>query len=467
MKSSIRNQILWPFALIQTLTIGALSILLALRAIDAAQTQAVGRLNGVVQTLRDASFPVHSSILQQMKGLSAADYIALNDDGGIVGSTLPESTTARLVNQILGMKQFAKDDSSESGPSGTRQDSGISDFIPVHTVEGPYVVGRADIRKSSNASELFVMMPEGDWRALTESNMWPPLLIGAAALSIMVAVSIVLAGRFAQRIRRMQDHVRRISAGHFQLAIPESGSDELGELAESIHKLAGELDHLTQQIRINERAAVVTQVAGGLAHQLRNSITGARLAVQVHIRRCEQSDRESLQVALRQLSLTESQIRGLLTLTRDLQQKPEPGEADEVIRHVELLVQPECQHHQIRLDVQLSNSGFTISDAEQMEAALLNVVRNAMEATGPGGQVEIESSFAESRFIVEIRNTGPPVAPEIADNMFDPFVTSKPEGVGLGLTLASRAASDHHGQLTCLRTGEWTRFRFELPLSQA
>ena len=68
--------------------------------------------------------------------------------------------------------------------------------------------------------------------------------------------------------------------------------------------------------------------------------------------------------------------------------------------------------------------------------------------------------------IVEVSDTGPGPPPVLQENLFDPFVTSKPEGAGLGLALARHVAQVHHGSLSWSREGAWTRFRLCLPRAE-
>jgi hypothetical protein len=274
--------------------------------------------------------------------------------------------------------------------------------------------------------------------------------------------------------------VQKLASLEFEELLPVSGDDEMQELASSINRMALDLQSTTKQIRITERTSLVTQVAGGLAHQLRNSITGAQMAVQLHLRRCRDTDKESLRVALLQLSLTENQIRGLLRLTRDAQQPPVPGCIDGMIQTIRDLLAPQCQHSEIGFSVTFPSpedcGKLTVSDAEPIQASLLNLMQNAVEACGPGGQVQVIVALQKDEALsnqsphntgswicVDVLDNGPGVNQELDSRIFEPFVTGKPEGVGLGLTLASQTADDHGGSLTFERVGEWTRFRFRIP----
>jgi signal transduction histidine kinase len=90
----------------------------------------------------------------------------------------------------------------------------------------------------------------------------------------------------------------------------------------------------------------------------------------------------------------------------------------------------------------------------------LNLVQNAVEAAGQGGAVEIVVGADGS---VEVLDTGPGPPADLADRLFEPFVSGKAEGVGLGLALARRVAETAGGRLSWDRRGGRTCFRLELP----
>ncbi len=462
MRWPIRNQILLPFAIVQTIAVAVLSFSAAWMAADRAEKVAFERLERVVATLGNASFPIRTPILEQMKGLSGADFIASDSGLRVTASTL----TDEQASLILAM------------PRSTAESGRLGRLLPVRSGEQAWLVGAVEVLKSPELKQLLVLVPEQQWQSLRREVILPPLMIGAVTLLLMVTVSFWLAARMGGRLKRMQQHVQQLASCEFDQLLPTTGDDELQELATSINGMAKDLQFTTRQIRINERTSLITQVAGGLAHQLRNSITGAKMAVQLHLRRCHDVDRESLNVAIRQLSLTENQIRGLLRLTRDVQQPPIIGRIDHILQTVQGLLEPQCAHSDIQMSLRLPSANarekLVVADSEQMQASLLNLVQNAVEAAGPGGRVQIEvslpgdseaaDSLAEQdrKIRVEIFDSGPGVSAELGARIFEPFVTGKPEGVGLGLTLAAQTAEEFGGSLQFDRVNGMTRFRFEI-----
>ena len=448
----IRNQILVPVAALLTAAVTLIAVFSAVLATRRSEEQTLRHLQEVIATLGQSSFPLAPNVLDKMRGLSGADFVVRDDQGKLVAATFQQTDELRSA-----LEQIPP---SEELPS-------LRKYPALSVLGRRYLVSA--VRNPASETTLIVLYPEQSLRQARWEAALPPLAVGAATILLMVLLSAWLAQRLSRRIQSVQTQVAAIAGGEFIEIETGQRQDEIRELATSVNAMSRQLRQMQQTIRQAERSRLLGQLAGGLAHQLRNAVTGARLAVQLHLRRCtssHQSD-DSLTVALRQLSLTEEQIKGFLSLGRQEQKPPEPCDLGNLISEIAALVGPTCEHAQVRFahDAPIRLSKL-VADVQGLRGAVLNLTLNAIEAAGPGGEVHLqvsEQAFANA-LLIEVRDNGPGPPDELAEALGEPFVTGKAEGVGLGLALARQVAIDHGGMLTWERESGRTCFRLTLPL---
>jgi signal transduction histidine kinase len=451
---SIRNQIFVPFVAVVLLAVVAMTAVAALLAARQREAQTLAQLQNVVETLAHTSIPFTESVLQKMSGLSGAQFVACDAGGNVIASTLP-----------AGFALPAELDKSTSSGELTSLAS-----QPTYAVDGTrYFLARVQPRGDAAVRALFVLYPESSWSRARWDAALPPLAVGAGAIVLTSVASGWLAQRFGRRIRLLQRQVAAIAAGDFSEITATGRQDEILDLVTSVNSMAAQLRSMQQTIRQSERTRLLGQLAGGLAHQLRNAVTGARMALQLHQRRCPApAEDKSVSVALRQLALTETQVRGLLSLGRGEQSRSAICDLGQVVADVAALVHPICEHALVSLETPSglrgdASSGCVRADVESLRAAILNLVTNAIEAAGPGGLVTLQIISGNGMSGVEVKDSGSGPPSQVAETLFEPFVTTKPEGVGLGLSLVRQVAVDHGGTLTWRRDDGQTVFRLMLP----
>ena len=103
----------------------------------------------------------------------------------------------------------------------------------------------------------------------------------------------------------------------------------------------------------------------------------------------------------------------------------------------------------MRLTVETPEQALPVSlDAGQFGTVLVNLFLNALDAMPRGGELRVELEAGERECRLRVRDTGPGIAPEVAERLFTPFASTKPTGTGLGLSLSRRIVEEHGGTIT-------------------
>jgi signal transduction histidine kinase len=450
MRWSLRNQILVPLIGIQAVAVTAIAVSTATLAARRNETQIIERLNGVIDALGQGNFPFTASVLSRMQQLSGAHFVAYTEEGRVTATSFPIAQT--LPEGLRSVSLAARVSSLSQSP--TIIVAGVRYFaVSVHSANRPA------------GSSLLVLYPETSWRQARWDAAVPPLMLGLGSLAIMVVVTGWIAHRISKRIRRVKQQVAVIAEGTFEELDLGSERDEVQDLSRSINLMCVQLKEMRGTIERSERTRLLGQLAAGLAHQLRNSLTGARMSVQLHARRYPSPDGDqSLNVALRQLTITEEQVKGLLSLGRVEQRPPELYDVSRIVHDVAFLVQPACQHGKVTFHEPIARGPIELFvDPLSLRSAVLNLTLNAIEAAGPGGDVSLAAVSNRDEVWIEVVDSGPGPSADLAGILCEAFVSSKPEGVGLGLAIAQQVAAEHGGRLSWDREQDHTCFRLALP----
>ena len=304
--------------------------------------------------------------------------------------------------------------------------------------------------------------------------MLPPIIVGVAALIMIMVLAHWFASRLTQPIGQLQTQVERISQGEFvPMSLPER-NDELRDLSLAVNRMSELLASYEDEVRRSEQLRTLGILRGGIAHQMRNAVTGCRMALDLHARalRAQSSltedDAETLDVALRQLSLIEQQLQKFLSEQQAPLVTAEVVLA-EFVSGVLPLILPAARHLGVDLGWEPPSETFLVkADVTALEQLTGNLLLNALDAasTAEGRkQVRIELSRASDQTVaLTVLDNGPGPSEQISGKIFEPLVTDKRGGTGLGLAVVREVAQQHAGNVSWKRQEGWTCFRVELPL---
>lgn len=451
MRLSIRYQLLLPLVTLMLGVVG-MSVWTALASAGRARRQIETQMEAVAATVSAVTFPRNQQTLNLMKGLSGAEFLLadahgkpLRDDQDRPLTTLPAVT------------DFPRQAGREGEhPLGQRVEVGGKIYFFRGVLLGQDV--------SANLT-LYILYPESLWRDALWQAVRPAMYLGILGSVVAIVLTVAVTQRLTRRIQELERRTRLIAGGDFSPMPLPRRDDELRDLGRSVNDMAQRLAQFQETAGRTERLRLLGQVSGGLAHQLRNGVTGARLAVQLHAKECP-ADAETLAVALRQLALLEIHLKRFLDLGKAMELRLQACDVQVLVREAMTLLGPQCRHSKIDLRRGAPDDGELpiLGDPGQLGHLFLNILTNAVEAAGPGGWVEVAAGKnGDGKTFVDIVDSGPGPKKEIAERLFEPFVTGKPEGVGLGLAVARQVAEAHGGTIDWFRKNEGTCFRIELP----
>ncbi len=233
-------------------------------------------------------------------------------------------------------------------------------------------------------------------------------------------------------------------------------------VAERTHALAAAQHDLMRQ----ERLAVLGQLAGGVAHQIRNplgAILNASYVLKRHVCAEEHADvQNAIAIIHDEVRHANQIIVGLLDYARVRRPVRGPASLTEIIERV-LAADWIGPTIRVERDLPHGDEPLLLIDSNQLQGAITNLVANAVEAMPSGGTLRVELHLHPDRAIVTISDTGPGLSPTVRAHLFEPLRSTKTSGIGLGLVTARHYVEAHQGRLVCMDVDRGARFEIHLP----
>lgn len=225
--------------------------------------------------------------------------------------------------------------------------------------------------------------------------------------------------------------------------------------------------------------AYLGTLASGLAHEIRNPLSTMKVNLELLREDLQRKSEDAKDRARRRVETLEGAVRRLedilddfLKFARGFDLTPVPTDLNALVDEVVVFVEPEMRRHSIDLRTAYDVHAPRVAvDRKYLQQALLNLVlnaRQAIEATGRGGQIFVTTNQSRGHAAINVTDTGPGIAPEVLPRIFDAFFSTKKGGTGLGLPTSRRIVEEHGGKLSVeSEPGKGTSFTITLPLARA
>jgi two-component system, NtrC family, nitrogen regulation sensor histidine kinase NtrY len=284
-----------------------------------------------------------------------------------------------------------------------------------------------------------------------------------------LAILVYLANRISKPIQQLTAGLSELAKGNFTHRIFTSRDDETGLATMAFNETAAQLQQSRDRLVYLTQLASWQVLARKMAHEVKNSLTPIRLTVEEMVARHSESNRMFLEQAA---AIVVDEVESLERRVRAFSEFSSEPEVCPIAINVNSLVEERIAflrsaHPEVEYAVRLVESTpSAMADEDLVKGILVNLLENAAEAAGDGGRILTATSVTPERVVIEIHDSGPGLSDQARKSVFQPTISFKKRGMGLGLSIARKSALVLGGDIL-LVAGELggAGFRVVLPVA--
>lgn len=324
-----------------------------------------------------------------------------------------------------------------------------------------YKAGYAALYRSDEKAEVVLAVgadAPADFFERLSSLRQQLVLYGLLLVFAVAVVAVLVAMRITRPVRSLAEAAGRIGAGDLDAPILPTSKDEIGLLAETMDQMRADLQTRDERMQL---------MLAGIAHEVRNPLGGIELFSGILREELEDDPEKRSHVERidKEIGHLKTVVENFLDYARRPDLVLQPVNLAALIREVADLEAGRVAKASLELKLELE-AVTGCADAEQLRRALLNLLRNAIEAgKGSGRPVIVVLDEDPSGWArIRVRNYGAEIEQKIQERLFEPFFTTKQKGTGLGLAFVREIAFDHGGSIEVQsNTSDGTCFTLRVP----
>ncbi|MDP9055564.1 MAG: HAMP domain-containing histidine kinase [Acidobacteriota bacterium] len=305
--------------------------------------------------------------------------------------------------------------------------------------ERPLDIPMQDLKRQYVAARRTV-----DALGVLRRGSFPAWILSAAAIWL-VALTLVwlVATRFSRPIVKLTQALKTLADGDFKIRVPNERTDEIGLATEAFNRTAAQLEQSRDRLVSLTQVASWQVLARKTAHEVKNSLTPIRLTVEEMVARAHNPDRAFLEqaagIVVDEIESLERRIRAFSEFSSEPPICPEQLDVHAIVE--ERIAFLQSAHPEVRYTVQAAESTpSAVADQDLVKGILLNLLENAAEAAGEGGRILARVRPMEDRIAIDVHDSGPGLSDLARRSLFQPTISFKKRGMGLGLSIARKSA---------------------------
>jgi signal transduction histidine kinase len=300
----------------------------------------------------------------------------------------------------------------------------------------------------------------------TSSHLIHQLVLSGLMLVSLASIVAVLKLSFS-----MQRGFAAIQAGLSQLRtdlnyrLPDQ-HHELSTIVAAINEMAESREKLEADLRREDRLRVMGRVVAGIAHEIRNPLNSIRLTIKVLERRLRKHNigEEEVSIVTAETDRLDKLLNSILVFGAD-----EPGRLHRqpilpVLERIMALVKPQVEERGVAACLSASPELEARMDGDHLQQAMMNLLLNAIDAAGRGGQIQVSAQRNNSHVEIDVEDSGPGLTKEQQERLFEAFYTTKTSGTGMGLAITRTLLEKMGATIQYVPAGSGAHFRILLPI---
>jgi nitrogen fixation/metabolism regulation signal transduction histidine kinase len=284
-----------------------------------------------------------------------------------------------------------------------------------------------------------------------------------------LALMIYLAHRISQPIQQLTAGLSQLSAGDLNARVPLYGEDETGNAIRAFNNMAARLQESTERLVYLRQLSSWQTLARKTAHEIKNSLTPIRLTVEEMVARHADADpdflQQAAQIVVEEVESLERRVRAFSQFAAEPPVCPKPVDVNSLLQ--ERIAFLKSAHPEVAYDTRLADHPpQVVADQDLLRGILTNLLENAAEAAGEGGRILGVTAAESGRVAIEVHDSGPGLSGDARASLFQPTISFKKKGMGLGLSIARKSALLSGGDIVVTK-GELggAGFRVLLPVA--
>ncbi len=338
-----------------------------------------------------------------------------------------------------------------SGPDGSELDYLVRREGEVLRYTDP--LGGVGMKKLSDQyARARAVVETSRTRDLRRGFSYTFLIVAASLWLVALAVMVLWAHRLSRPVRLLTEGLSKVAAGDLSARVDVQRDDEIGQAAQAFNHMAAQLQQAQERLINVTRLASWQALARKMAHEVKNSLTPIRLTMEEIATRRGQADgaflEQAAQIVIEEVNGLERRVRAFSEFAAEPPVMPAEIDVNPMVEErVSFL---KNAHPEVIYNLRLAHGPRAFADPDLINGVLTNLLENGAEAAGGGGVVLAVTAAHGDKVIIEIHDSGPGLSLQARSTLFEPTISFKKGGMGLGLSIARKSALLCGGDIQCI-----------------